>query len=299
VQFLYSLLGRNWYKISAPYAVNAVALSNLFINAGAQISYPIGYYGDGNRIIAEFNSNGIKLTYSNGCGDCPAGCTVRINWIFQVYTNTDCHVEFLQRVPPGNFAVFPQEPQVPCLRYSGILPLHFLSFSGIEKNGFHILKWMVDEDIETDYYVVEHSENGIEFSAKEKIRTISGTGLKNYLWQGIAGLKNNYYRVRMVNKDGHFFYSNIILLTKNSAENKLLIFPNPVDGKILNIQMPLSRLNATVRIISSTGQVIYNSGINTNGQTQKITLSPSVSPGYYLLVLENKELFFSARVIIR
>jgi hypothetical protein len=73
---------------------NLNALVALFeSNVGVYYSEGNGYGGDGNNIWDSIYSDHVELIYSVGLGDCPAGCTVRRFWKFNVYF--DCSVEFV------------------------------------------------------------------------------------------------------------------------------------------------------------------------------------------------------------
>jgi Secretion system C-terminal sorting domain len=72
---------------------NLLPLSALFkANPGVYFSGPDWYIGDGNNILDSIYSDRVELIYSLGWGDCPAGCTGRRYWKFNVYF--DCSIEF-------------------------------------------------------------------------------------------------------------------------------------------------------------------------------------------------------------
>ena len=56
-------------------------------------AYEAPLFGDGNDITDSIFSDHIELVYSVGWGDCPAGCTFRRYWKFNVYY--DCSVSFV------------------------------------------------------------------------------------------------------------------------------------------------------------------------------------------------------------
>lgn len=66
-------------------ALNPFALAARFdAIPGVLFSDPNGYAGDGNNILAVRDGETVRLTYSLGWGDCPAGCIYRHHWQFVV-----------------------------------------------------------------------------------------------------------------------------------------------------------------------------------------------------------------------
>jgi hypothetical protein len=77
--------------LEAPYELNMHALAKKFgAVEGVRYAEPNSWGGDGNNIRAEWTSPlALRLTYSLGYGDCPAGCINRRFWEFEVYTTGD------------------------------------------------------------------------------------------------------------------------------------------------------------------------------------------------------------------
>lgn len=74
---------------------NLYPLTNLFAALpGVRYAYPEGYAGDGDNLTDSIYADHVELTYSIGRGDCPAGCTYRKYWKFNVYF--DCSVQFVR-----------------------------------------------------------------------------------------------------------------------------------------------------------------------------------------------------------
>ncbi|MFZ4796369.1 MAG: T9SS type A sorting domain-containing protein [Bacteroidia bacterium] len=73
---------------------NILGLTKIFNGvSGVDYSELNSFAGDGNDITDSIYSDHIEIIYSKGWGDCPAGCTERRFWKFNVYWN--CSVEFV------------------------------------------------------------------------------------------------------------------------------------------------------------------------------------------------------------
>jgi hypothetical protein len=80
--------GQQFVALRAPQPLNTAALARRFEGLpGVRWAEPNGYVGDGADIRAEQRNGGWRLAYSYGFGDCPAGCTGRTTWVFEVEAN--------------------------------------------------------------------------------------------------------------------------------------------------------------------------------------------------------------------
>ncbi|MEY4905815.1 MAG: hypothetical protein RLZZ292_3630 [Bacteroidota bacterium] len=130
-----------------------------------------------------------------------------------------------------------------------------------------LLHWATATERNNAFFDLERSKNGIDF---EKIVTINGKNKYNKTEQYSFLDKNyfenqNYYRLRQTDTDGHFEYSNIVVVNKE-AKTKITISPNPIDD-VLKINIFNEKienaiiLNANGQIVKSV-QKIENSEIN-------------------------------------
>ncbi|MCB0496758.1 MAG: T9SS type A sorting domain-containing protein [Cyclobacteriaceae bacterium] len=128
------------------------------------------------------------------------------------------------------------------------LPIELLYFVGEESGSQIVLKFATAMEENFDYFAIEKAYDGVDF---ETIGEISGSGnssSKNeysYLdTNPEPGL--NYYRLRSVDLDGTFEFSETILV-KFTANLQLEVSPNPSSGRIsLRTSLP------------TTGGLMYN-----------------------------------------
>ena len=116
------------------------------------------------------------------------------------------------------------------------LPLDLLSFSGqLQNNNSVLLNWKTENEINTSHFVVERSADGISYNGIGNV-TANGrnntAGSFNYSFTDNDAINQSsqrlYYRLKMVDVDGKFKYSNIIAVSFPLITGKLSIAPNPV-----------------------------------------------------------------------
>lgn len=110
------------------------------------------------------------------------------------------------------------------------LPVRLLSFTGEQKNNVHILRWETSSEANSHYFNVERQVQGS--SAFQTIGRVAAAGNSNEARQYSLTdfrplLGNNFYRLQMVDLDGSYSYSNIVLLKMLSDKSLLTVFPNP------------------------------------------------------------------------
>ena len=139
-------------------------------------------------------------------------------------------------------------------------PVELVFFRGKYENEAIVLAWQTATEKDNDYFLVEYSTNGNLFKTLERV-TGKGTSsvTNNYQfqhWQPAAGA--NYYRLKQVDFDGKFEYSNIVSIVV-VQEEETDIYPNPTTGSVF------IKGNAPERIVTVTdlaGRVILEKNLS-------------------------------------
>jgi hypothetical protein len=163
-------------------------------------------------------------------------------------------------------------------KLGAVLPVNILSFTGTLKNQSAELQWKVTDEINIAQFVIECSNGATAFR---------NVGTRQPLNNGTAiySLTDNnpftsgavqYYRLKIIDKEGRFKYSNIIRIS-NAANATLSIFPNPVKDLLTISGLQKS---STIKIISADGKIMQQQIVT----AQTITLDMSnYAKGIYLL----------------
>ena len=113
------------------------------------------------------------------------------------------------------------------------LPLKLVSFTATKRANYNLLKWQTASENNTDYFAIERSTNGKDFSP---IGTVKAAGYssenRNYNFiddNPPLSTGTLYYRLKMVDKDGKFTYSPVRLVEKGGEVVTILPNPSP-DG---------------------------------------------------------------------
>jgi len=142
------------------------------------------------------------------------------------------------------------------------------------------LKWTTSSRVNHHSFEIEHSEDGITFlNIHQDLREYE-IKIEDHLYNhNNPHFGENYYRIKQIDVNGKFEYSNIAFI--NSSRNNLVIYPNPADDYI-NIQ----KFNTEhLMLINQKGIIVYNSeNINL---TDRIDIS-FLPQGMYMILINEE-----------
>lgn len=141
--------------------------------------------------------------------------------------------------------------KIPVLLPETSLPITLTGFTGNINNKYVQLNWQTSQEINSSYFEVQRSKDGnsfeptATFTAKEFSNVSTSYSANDDLYHYTES--NVFYRLKMVDVDGKFTYSHIIMFKVNGKlTTNTIAWPNPTAGK-LNIQLN-SDLNGTVQL---------------------------------------------------
>ncbi len=192
-------------------------------------------------------------------------------------------LEFTATTPAG---CTPPEPGASTPRTIGLcgaaLPIELLDFDAQQLGDAVGVSWITASEINNDYFVVERSSNGLLF---DEIGTIQGAGNSsetiNYGMADRSPLTGiSYYRLKQVDFDGAFTYSQIESVSFSSENNTYVIYPNPTTGSVL---IKGVAPGSQVVVYNPLGQQLQPP-VMTNGSQYSIDLSAYPRGIYYIKI---------------
>ena len=192
-----------------------------------------------------------------------------------------------------------------CLRDSFIitksiqLPVELISFNAHKTTNYQvILNWTTATEFQNQYFSVEWSKDAVNFSS---IGTVSGNGTTNmqhsYSFlhqQPVTG--NNYYRLKQVDKDSTFSYSEIVkvfldnFLTVTIKDDFMYVYPNPSKTGEFDVDYYSTKnKTTTLKVFDLLGKLIYSDVwlIYTGISNYKLNLK-EIPNGSYILMVDQK-----------
>ncbi len=271
----------NFYCATAPLSnflgVWVEATEQLTVGANGTYSMTIKRVSDGSVLLSYTNNNIQTIR--------PSNTFIRPKWgIYRSITASSLLRDDTLRI--ASVSITENQP----------LPVTINHFTAKQNTNSILLNWQVSNELNFDKYVVELSINGINFS---EINTIAAHQLTNYQYlDNTCKTGTNYYRLKLVNIDGSFTYSNTIEIVF-ANQIQLQLSPNPVNN-ILQIVVKIPTLTqASINIISSIGQVVKSMNVGNTSQGNISVSLDGLSAGFYAVQLVNNGLQIATQKIMK
>lgn len=158
------------------------------------------------------------------------------------------------------------------------LPVELLYFTGQKEANGNQLEWSTASETNNDFFDLERSMDGNTFN---KLTSVDGHGttsaVHNYEYLDVNPFVGiNYYRLKQVDFDGNYAYSNIISIENELTENATVsVFPNP-SSDVVNI---ITSTNyQSIVVYNMLGEIVFSSYSN----EARLQFKP-VSNGIYVV----------------
>ena len=164
----------------------------------------------------------------------------------------------------------------------GVLPVKLTNFFAQRKANNVIISWRSESEINAKEYQLERN-TGAGFV------NINNTSARNtaasYTYNDNSNQKNvSQYRLKLVDNDGSFKYSNIVAVKGSSSVSDFLVFPNPTANGSARVTIADVNEATTLQLIDFSGRLVKN--IPTNISTIDLA---GLKNGTYLIRITNTE----------
>ena len=140
------------------------------------------------------------------------------------------------------------------------LPVEWLSFTATPSEQTVVLKWSTASEKDNDYFVVERSQNGLDF---EPIGQVPGSGtssiINNYRFIDTTPYSGtSYYRIRQVDINGDYDHSKTVPVRIGDGVSVFNVYPNPVHDEATLVIRSEEYTTGLVEIFDAAGKRIYS-----------------------------------------
>ncbi|MEN0048852.1 MAG: T9SS type A sorting domain-containing protein [Bacteroidota bacterium] len=175
------------------------------------------------------------------------------------------------------------------------LPVELLAFTAEAEKDLIYLTWSTATEIDNDYFELERSENGKTFKSIAQIDGGGNSLMKlHYKYKDNSAIEGilYYYRLKQVDFDGSFEYSEIISAKLNTSASNLTVFPNPVNTQIdLNLRYYSTDFEEVIIVNDLQGREVKRYQVSTTQNSwNDLQLNiEGLSAGIYFIKTERGE----------
>ncbi len=278
---------------AAGYAVytdsaNDVYITGSFADTCIFSGIPLISNGYNDLFVVKYSSTGTALWARHiGSTDYDDGRGIAVNNANQLYLvgHFSSTVDFDFGVGSHTLSSTPSYGEIFIAKYSQtLLPLILESFSATRINRDIRLQWHTAQEQNLFNFVVERKTLGSTF---QKVGTVAASGnpLSSTYYSFIDSKPfsgSNLYRLKMVDKDGAFIYSQVVAINFQGYSKTLQVYPNPAKDELKVIAYGENG-TAQLTLMDELGRVLKQGIIILNKETSLDIRK--LSAGKYILVL--------------
>jgi len=169
------------------------------------------------------------------------------------------------------------------------LPVKLSTFNINAKNNSALLNWAVEnQDATSSYFAIERSTNGTDFNQIGTVNATSDSQASySYTDNGINLSGTVYYRLKMVDKDGQFTYSDIKSVQFKNLSFAVNLYPNPVQN-FTKLTVALDEAQVIkVSVNDALGNIVQQLQITgLKGMNEKTLDLSNVPSGTYMIRIQ-------------
>jgi endonuclease I len=178
------------------------------------------------------------------------------------------------------------------------LPVDIIFFTG-KLNGDKVnLNWLAENEINFDRFEVQRSSNGVDYKT---VGSVIANNRRNYAFNDDANSirgRRVYYRLKKVDKDGSFKYSEVVTL-HIPLNTKFTVSPNPANQYVqLQLNSNVSG-TVTIELKDITGKTVLQQQQQANGGTINLNTASVANGTYVIRLLYNGEQYVQKVLIAR
>ncbi|OYU95747.1 MAG: hypothetical protein CFE21_11455 [Bacteroidetes bacterium B1(2017)] len=174
------------------------------------------------------------------------------------------------------------------------LPVTLARFAGKKVDNNANLSWSTASEKNSSHFMVERSYDGKNFKGVGKVASNGNSNvLNNYSFvdENVFATSNiAYYRLKMVDNDGSFDYSNVIVINSQevvTTSSDVKVYPNPFNDKVY-VELNLES-NETIEVRDLSGRLVYSQDLSAANQLHELNLPSDLNKGIYFLVIGSNQ----------
>jgi len=176
-----------------------------------------------------------------------------------------------------------------------------IHIKAIPSSNMVLINWSNNAENELNNYSVERSNNAVQFKNLYTTTTINSFNCNYHFLDSFILSGFNYYRIKAVYNTGLVQYSDIVKVFPKNNNEGILIYPNPIIGKSINLEcinIPAGEYRLNINNLS--GQEVFYQSVYISGENKSINISsPGILPtGVYVLKLKGNDATYHELIMV-
>lgn len=250
-----------------------------------------GSFNDFTTVTVPTTSSGNAISWSSGSANAATKFSVDLSSVAVVNNASAIYFRLVDNSInsiDGNTVTTTGTERIDDLTVSAavILPINLLSFDAIKNNNGNKLTWTTANAVNFSHFELERKTEGRNFSS---ITTLPISTLNQYTYLDDQPLSTtNYYRLKMVDKDGSFAYSKIVAIVNVGNGFAISsVYPTKTKGDVFVEGFSLTSTNIVSSVYNLSGQKLLEQNYIVNQSFKQHIELGKLPQGIYILKLTN------------
>ncbi len=173
---------------------------------------------------------------------------------------------------------------------SAVLPVLFTKFDASCTNNGALVSWSTSSEYNSDYFEVERSVNGNDWTKIAKIKASGTTSTAHTYQQTDVFSGTAFYRIKQVDLDGHFIYTSIFKSNCDRKKFNIVIYPVPARDLLKVVISSDKSVKTQLMVMDAVGKVVRKIDLNLlNGNNTFQVNLKGLASGEYLIHSNNPD----------
>lgn len=229
--------------------------------------------GNGNYVV--YNGTGTSATVSN--------LEVGSTYYFRLF-------DYNNNTVTGNNSLYLRCNSTEASAVAGSALPVTLGFFTAKANGnaSAVVQWQSLSEINSSYYEVERSTDALNFSTIGKVAAAGQSNVSyTYQFTDLSPANgNNYYRLKMVDKNGSAAYSKVVNVQFSKAVYN--VYPKPAHNQLTIQTTAINNSKVDVQLIDVTGKTVLHQTLA--NETTQLDISKLAAGTYTVKIISDKSI---------
>jgi len=170
------------------------------------------------------------------------------------------------------------------------LPVKIISFTAGRTNDYTKLNWTIGSELNVARYELQRSDDGISFYTIYTQLPFNRNGTEFYAYDDKKYVSGTaFYRLKIIDLSTQINYSPVVTVSANASGKEFYVVTNPVDVAITLYAGSAIKGLYNYTIVNTAGQLMQAGTVDIkNAGTYSIYLKTTITPGAYVLVVQNE-----------
>jgi len=165
-------------------------------------------------------------------------------------------------------------------RWAGTLSINISTFDATAQKSNAALHWQATQNTGFNHFEIEKNE-GTGFKHIASV-TFKQAGAYSYVDINAFGSNTGtiYYRLKLVDNDGAYTYSNAVAVKNNSLDNLVAAYPNPFTSKLF-----INGAATNIQLVDASGRTVLKQTVSPAQQQTLVQNIGRLPAGIYMLTI--------------